>query len=148
MNELPAFFQAYANGGSAALNRFLISGVSLAGLGGAVTFVSISALHVPPGGADRQITVTVIWQLPQPPGRLTLRAPGRPRSHIRFTCTCSSGVPQHCLEVHWIPEGSCYVYAPHRRDGSSGLEYAGSGHVPAGTVRAIVPRYRRDRSDL
>ncbi len=68
MNELPAFFQAYANGDSAALNRFLIRGVSLAGLGGAVTFDSISALHVPPGGADRQIRVTVIWQLPQQPG--------------------------------------------------------------------------------
>jgi len=68
MNELPAFFQAYASGDSAALNRFLIRGVSLAGLGGAVTFDSISALHVPPGGAERQITVTVIWQLPQPPG--------------------------------------------------------------------------------
>jgi hypothetical protein len=67
-NELPAFFQAYANGDSAALNRFLIRGASLAGLGGGVTFDSISALHVPRGGADRQITVTVIWQLPQPPG--------------------------------------------------------------------------------
>jgi hypothetical protein len=68
MNELPAFFQAYANGDSAALNGFLVRGVSLAGLGGAVTFDSIGALHVPPGGADRQITVTVIWQLPQPAG--------------------------------------------------------------------------------
>ena len=38
--------------------------MSLTGLGGAVTFDSIGALHVPPGGATRQITVTVIWQLP------------------------------------------------------------------------------------
>ena len=68
MNELPAFFQAYANGDSAALNKFLLRGGSLTGLGGAVTFGSISALHVPPGGATRQITVTVIWQLPQQPG--------------------------------------------------------------------------------
>jgi Conjugative transposon protein TcpC len=68
MNELPAFFQAYANGDSAALNRFLARGVSLTGLGGAVTFDSIAALHVPPGGATRQITVTVIWQLPEQPG--------------------------------------------------------------------------------
>jgi hypothetical protein len=68
MNELPAFFQAYASGDSAALNRFAVPGVSLAGLGGAVTFDSISALHVPLGGATRQITVTVIWQLPEQPG--------------------------------------------------------------------------------
>ena len=64
MNELPAFFQAYASGDSRALNRFLAHGASVAGLGGAVTFDSIGALHVPPGGASRQITVTVIWQVP------------------------------------------------------------------------------------
>ena len=68
MSELPAFFQAYANGDSAVLNKFLARGVSLAGLGGAVTFSSIGALHVPPGGATRQISVTVIWQLPGQPG--------------------------------------------------------------------------------
>ncbi len=67
MNELPAFFQAYGGGDSAALNRFLVPGTSLAGLGGGVTFDSISALHVPPGTGTRQITVTVIWQLPQQP---------------------------------------------------------------------------------
>jgi hypothetical protein len=71
MNELPAFFQAYASGDSAALNRFLVRGVSVAGLGGAVAFDQISALHVPPGGTARQITVTVIWQLPEPPGSVT-----------------------------------------------------------------------------
>ncbi|MGH3179743.1 MAG: conjugal transfer protein, partial [Streptosporangiaceae bacterium] len=64
MNELPAFFQAYASGDSRALNRFLTHGASVAGLGGAVTFDSIGALHVPSGGASRQITVTVIWQVP------------------------------------------------------------------------------------
>ncbi len=68
MNELPAFFQAYASGDSGALNRFLVHGASVAGLGGAVTFDSISALRVPPGGASRQITVTVIWQVPEQPG--------------------------------------------------------------------------------
>jgi hypothetical protein len=67
MNELPAFFQAYANGDSATLNRFAVGGVSLAGLGGAVTFDSIGALVVPQGGTIRQITVTVIWQLPEQP---------------------------------------------------------------------------------
>ena len=64
MNELPAFFQAYASSDSATLNRFAVRGTSLTGLGGAVTFDSIGALAVPPGGATRQITVTVIWQLP------------------------------------------------------------------------------------
>jgi hypothetical protein len=64
MNELPAFFQAYADGDSAALNRFLVRGVSLTGLGGAVTFDAIAGLHVPPGGIMRQISVTVIWQVP------------------------------------------------------------------------------------
>ena len=68
MNELPAFFQAYASGDSAALNRFLVHGAAVAGLGGAVTFDSISALGVPPGGASRRITVTVIWQVPEQPG--------------------------------------------------------------------------------
>jgi hypothetical protein len=53
MNELPPFFQAYASGDSAALSRFLAPGTSLAGLGGAVTFDSISALHVPPGTGTR-----------------------------------------------------------------------------------------------
>ena len=28
-----------------------------------------------------------------PPGRPVLRVPGRPHSRIRFTCTCSSGLP-------------------------------------------------------
>jgi len=64
LKELPAFFQAYANGDSAALSRFAVRGVSLTGLGGAVAFDSIASVHVPPGGAMRQITVTVIWQIP------------------------------------------------------------------------------------
>jgi hypothetical protein len=63
MNELPAFFQAYASGDSAALRRFEGHGVSLTGLGGTVAFDSIAGLQVPPGGTTRQITVSVIWQL-------------------------------------------------------------------------------------
>ncbi len=64
MNELPAFFQAYASGDGAALSRFEVRGVSLTGLGGTVAFDSIAGLQVPRGGATRQITVIVIWQLP------------------------------------------------------------------------------------
>jgi hypothetical protein len=63
MKELPAFFQAYASGDSAALSRFELRGVPLTGLGGTVAFDSIAGLQVPPGGATRQITVSVIWQL-------------------------------------------------------------------------------------
>jgi hypothetical protein len=66
MNELPAFFQAYASGDSAALSRFEVRGVSLTGLGGTVAFDSIAGLQAPPGGATRQITVSVIWQLGGP----------------------------------------------------------------------------------
>jgi hypothetical protein len=64
ITELPAFFQAYADGDSTALGRFELRGVSLTGLDGAVAFDSIAGLQVPPGGATRQITVTVIWTLP------------------------------------------------------------------------------------
>jgi hypothetical protein len=49
MNELPAFFQAYASGDGRALNRFLVHGASVAGLGGVVTFDSIGALQRPAG---------------------------------------------------------------------------------------------------
>lgn len=62
--QLPAFFQAYAKGDQATLNRFLAPGVSLGGLGGAVSFGSIASLTVPRGGATRDIVVTVNWVLP------------------------------------------------------------------------------------
>jgi len=63
MNQLPAFFQAYARGDQATLSRFLASGAQVTGLGGAVTFNSISQMDVPVGGATRHITVTVIWHV-------------------------------------------------------------------------------------
>ena len=63
MNQLPAFFQAYANGDATALNRFLVPGTSLTGLGGGVAFDSITSLVVPRGGSTRHITVTVVWQV-------------------------------------------------------------------------------------
>jgi Conjugative transposon protein TcpC len=62
--ELPAFFQAYASGSPAAMARFLAHGASVTGLGGAVTFSSISSVYVPTGGDTRQITVSVVWQIP------------------------------------------------------------------------------------
>jgi hypothetical protein len=62
--QLPSFFQAYASGSSAAMARFLAHGASITGLGGAVTYSSISSVFVPRGGDTRQITVTVVWQIP------------------------------------------------------------------------------------
>lgn len=67
--QLPLFFTAYASGNGAELNRYVITGASVAGLpGGEVTFGSIAGLYVPPGGATRHITVTVNWQLMGQPG--------------------------------------------------------------------------------
>ena len=43
-------------------------GVTITGLGGAVTYSSIASLYVPPGGDTRQITVSVVWQVPAPNG--------------------------------------------------------------------------------
>jgi hypothetical protein len=63
MNQLPAFFQAYASGDATALNRFLAPGVSLTGLNGSVAFDSIANLVVPRGGSARDITVTVVWRV-------------------------------------------------------------------------------------
>jgi hypothetical protein len=62
--QLPAFFQAYASGEPATLTRFLVHGVTITGLGGAVTYSSIASLYVPPGGDTRQISVSVVWQIP------------------------------------------------------------------------------------
>jgi hypothetical protein len=61
--QLPLFFQAYASGDPAELARYVASGVSLAGLGGTVTYQGIASMIVPQGGATRDITVTVNWQL-------------------------------------------------------------------------------------
>jgi len=65
--QLQGFFNAYANGNPTMLNRFLAPGASLTGLGSTVQFKDIVAgsLHVPvsQGGATREITVTVDWQL-------------------------------------------------------------------------------------
>jgi len=63
-SQLPAFFQAYASGDQTTLNRFLAPGVSLSGLDGALSFGSIASIAVPPGGATRDITVTVNWLFP------------------------------------------------------------------------------------
>ena len=63
-SQLPQFFTAYASGNAATMARFLARGASVTGLGGAVTFSSITGMYVPPGGDTRQITVSVTWQIP------------------------------------------------------------------------------------
>jgi Conjugative transposon protein TcpC len=60
-SQLPAFFRAYASGDTVTLGRFLAPGAVVTGLGGAVAFGSISGIEVPPGGATRQIVVSVVW---------------------------------------------------------------------------------------
>jgi hypothetical protein len=61
--QLPGFFRAYASGDQQTLARFLAPGAAVTGLGGAVTFGSISGMEVPAGGSTRRIAVTVTWQI-------------------------------------------------------------------------------------
>jgi hypothetical protein len=61
--QLPGFFRAYASGDQEALGRFLAPGAVVTGLGGTVSFGSISGMEVPSGGATRRIAVSVVWQL-------------------------------------------------------------------------------------
>jgi hypothetical protein len=63
-NQLPAFFKAYASGDRTTLARFTWPGARISGLGGEVTFGSINNVYAPPGGARRQVLVTVTWELP------------------------------------------------------------------------------------
>ncbi len=67
MSQLPAFFQAYASGNEVTLGRFLVPGTVMTGLGGQVSFGSLIAVYVPPGGSTRHITATVAWKVPGHP---------------------------------------------------------------------------------
>jgi Conjugative transposon protein TcpC len=67
MSQLPAFFEAYASGNQVTLGRFLVPGTVLAGLNGQVSFGSLVAVNVPPGGTTRNITATVMWKVPGQP---------------------------------------------------------------------------------
>jgi Conjugative transposon protein TcpC len=71
-SQLPAFFEAYASGDRATLARFVVPGSAIASLGGAVTFSAIDNVYAPAGGARRQISVTVTWQLPTYPAAKTV----------------------------------------------------------------------------
>ena len=98
LNELPAFFQAYASGDSTTLRRLGLRGASLAGLGGAVVFDSIAALHVPSGGRSRTITVTVIWQLPGQPASAASTRGMTPKLQMSY-----------CVSVVALQSGKWYV---------------------------------------
>lgn len=88
--QLPGFFRAYASGDQQQLARFLASGSHVTGLGGAVTFGSVTGMEVPAGGAIRRIAVSVTWELPAPPAA---RAPQRSAARNRPRQTESSTAP-------------------------------------------------------
>jgi hypothetical protein len=52
----------------AAVSRYLAPGASISGIGGAVSYDGVTSLHVPPGGATRDTTVTVNWTIPDQVG--------------------------------------------------------------------------------
>jgi Conjugative transposon protein TcpC len=64
MSQLPAFFQAYASGDQVTIDRFLAPGTHITGLGGALTFGSLTGVTVPTGGDTRQTVATVVWHVP------------------------------------------------------------------------------------
>src|SRR5581483_7391063 len=61
------FFKAYASGNADTLARFVVPGTTVTGLGGDVTFSSLSGVSVPPGGTTRHIIATVVWRIPDQP---------------------------------------------------------------------------------
>jgi len=63
-SQLPAFFQAYASGDQATLDRFAAPGAHLTGLSGSVAFGAIDSVYAPAGGSSRTVLVTVTWHLP------------------------------------------------------------------------------------
>ena len=60
---LPRFFEAYAGGDAAELDRYLAPGASATGLSGAVQYVGIKEVIVAQGGDRRHATVTVTWRI-------------------------------------------------------------------------------------
>jgi hypothetical protein len=82
--QLPAFFQAYASGNQVTLSRFLEPGTSMTGLGGSVTFSSLSGVSVPPGGQVRDIVATVVWHIPGQPAARS-RAARVPAAGLEMT---------------------------------------------------------------
>jgi hypothetical protein len=91
MNQLPSFFQAYGSGNQVTLGRFLAPGASVSGLGGAVTFKSITSVSVPPGGSTRHITATVLWNVPGQGGGKSSGGPAELEMSYALTMVQRSG---------------------------------------------------------
>jgi hypothetical protein len=81
--QLPAFFAAYASGDQGTLGPLLAPGASIRGLGGSVSYDSLSAVTVPPGGSVRQIVATVVWDIPGQPASGT-RAGTAPSAKVEM----------------------------------------------------------------
>jgi hypothetical protein len=65
--RLPAFFRAFASGDVLSLSEFTARPGSISGLGGAVSFGSISRLSVrASAGPVKLVTVTVVWRVGAP----------------------------------------------------------------------------------
>jgi hypothetical protein len=93
MNQLPAFFQAYASGNQVTLGRFVASGSSVTGLNGAVTYKSITSLTVPTGGNTRHIIATVVWSVPDRAanGQVTKASPAQLQMSYAMTVVQNNG---------------------------------------------------------
>lgn len=89
MSQLPAFFQAYASGNQVTLSRFLAPGTSVTGLGNTVTFGSLASVAVPVGGSIRNVTATVVWNVPGQPasGPAASRAPAPAGLEMTYALT-------------------------------------------------------------
>ncbi|WP_245899347.1 conjugal transfer protein [Nonomuraea indica] len=62
--QLEGFFQEYAKGDTAGLQRYLAAGKSLPSFGGAFEFGGLQELVVPVGGATREVEAVVVWIVP------------------------------------------------------------------------------------
>ncbi len=103
-NQLPAFFRAYASGDPATLVRFIAPGATVTGLGGTVTYGSISGINVPPGGPTRHITVSVIW-------RLASQAASQARSSGRSPVTTAPAGLEMTYRMTVVQQGGSWYVA-------------------------------------
>ena len=106
--QLPGFFRAFASGDQQTLGRFLAPGASVTGLGGTVTFGSISGMEVPPGGKTRRIAVSVRWQLP---GQPQSRSRGRRAARTSSVSAASPGLVMTYEMTVLRRNGTWYVEA-------------------------------------
>jgi hypothetical protein len=106
--QLPGFFRAFASGDQQTLGRFLAPGASVTGLSGAVTFGSISAMEVPPGGQTRRIAVSVTWLFP---GQSSPRPRGRRFARTSSVSTAPAGLTMTYQMTVVRQHGTWYVAA-------------------------------------